>query len=79
MVEVVTVRVVEAATPEGLTVAGEKMQAAPEGKPEQLNVTAAWKPLTGATATVAVPLCPAMTVSEAGASDTEKSAGRVIV
>jgi hypothetical protein len=41
------VSVVVAAVPAGVTVAGEKLQDAPEGRPEQLNVTAELKPLAG--------------------------------
>jgi hypothetical protein len=36
-VVVLTVSVVDAASPEGVTVAGEKLQVAPDGRPEQLK------------------------------------------
>jgi hypothetical protein len=75
--EVATVTVVEAAAPDGVTVAGAKLQDAPDGSPEHVNVTAALKPFTGVTVSVAVPLCPAATVNAAGDAAIEKSGGRV--
>jgi hypothetical protein len=65
-VEAVTVRVVEVADPEGVTVGGEKPQDAPEGSPVQLNETAEANELSGVTCTVAEALCPAITLSAAG-------------
>ena len=44
VVEVAIVSVVGADAPEGLTVAGEKLHEAPEGRPEQLKETAELKP-----------------------------------
>jgi hypothetical protein len=75
-----TVNVVEAAAPGGVTVAGEKLHEAPVGRPEQAKVTAELKPYSGVTEIVAVPLCPAVTVNDAGEAATEKSgAGRLMV
>jgi hypothetical protein len=79
-VVVVTVSVVEAAAPEGVTLAGAKLHDAPEGSPEQLSETAEVNPLCGVTVVVAVPLFPAWTVSDAGETTTEKlCAVRLIV
>jgi hypothetical protein len=74
-----TVTVVEAAVPDGVTVAGEKLHDAPEGNPEQLKETAEVKPPCGVTLTVAVPLWPPVTVIDAGVEASEKSGGRLIV
>ena len=63
----VTVSVeVAGAAPTGVTVAGEKLQVAPVGRPEQLKVVAEAKPFAGATERVAVPVCPGAMVSDAG-------------
>jgi hypothetical protein len=70
---VVTVSVVEVAEPEGVTVVGEKLHAAPAGNPVQPNETVEAKPLCGVTVMVAVPLCPAVTVSNEGDAATVKS------
>lgn len=79
---VVTVSfVVEAAVPEGVTVAGEKLHDAPVGNPEQVNETAEAKPFCGVTETVTEPLCPPVTVSVAGVTPRVKSgdpAGRMV-
>lgn len=73
---VVTVSVVVAATaPEGVTVAGEKLQEAPLGSPEQMNVTAALKPFEAVTETVVAPLLPALTVKDPGEAVREKFGG----
>jgi hypothetical protein len=74
VVEVVTVRVVEAAAPEceGVTVPGEKLHDAPAGSPEQLNVTGEENEFSGVTMTVVVLLCPATTSSSPGDTATEK-------
>jgi hypothetical protein len=77
--EVATVRVVGAATTYGVTVAGEKLHDAPEGRPEQANETAALNPFAGTTATVVVPLSPAITVIAAGVAAMEKSGGKLTV
>jgi len=70
---VVIVRiVVEAAMPEGVTVGGEKLHVAPVGSPEQANVTAEANEFCGVTDTVAVPLCPPVTVSAVGTTATVK-------
>jgi len=76
--DVVTLSVVEAAPPEGVTVAGEKAHDAPEGSPEQLNETAELKPFSGVTETPVVPLCPAVKVSDAGVAATEKSGAAAV-
>lgn len=70
---VVKVSVVdEAAVPVGVTVAGEKLHDAPVGNPKQLNETAELNPLTSVTEMVSVPLCPAVTVIDAGEVATVK-------
>lgn len=75
-----TVKVVDAAEPDGVTVAGEKLHDAPEGKPEQAKETAAPNPFCGVTDTAVVPLCPAVIETEEGEIATEKSgAGRSMV
>lgn len=80
VVEVVSVSVVEAAAPDGVTVVGEKLHADPEGNPEQANETAELKPFAGVTETAVVPLCPAVTVIDAGEAATEKSGvGKLMV
>ena len=80
VVDVVTVSVVEAVPPEGVTVDGEKLHEAPEGNPEQLKETAELKPLRGETVREVVPLCPAVTVNDAGEAAMEKSGtGRLMV
>ena len=66
-------RVVEAAAPDGVTVAGEKVQDAPAGNPEQVNETAELNPLAGVANNVVLPLLPAVIVREAGEVATEKS------
>jgi hypothetical protein len=71
--DVANVRVVEAVEPDGVTVAGEKPHDAPEGSPEQANETAELKPFAGVTEIDAVPLCPGVTVNDAGEAVTEKS------
>jgi hypothetical protein len=72
VVEVLTVSV-EASAPDEVAVRGEKLHDAPEGNPEQLNETL--KPFAGVTETVAVPLCPAVIVRDAGEIPMEKSGG----
>ena len=67
--------VVETAVPEGVTVAGEKLHEALAGSPEQLKVTAALKPFTAVTETVAEELLPAVTVKDAGEVVSVKSGG----
>jgi len=69
----VMVNAVETGAPEGVTVAGEKLQVTPEGKPEQENETAVWNPFAGVTETELVPLWPAVTVKDAGEAASEKS------
>jgi hypothetical protein len=78
--EVEIVRVVVAAAPAGITLAGEKLHDAPDGSPEQLNETAEANPFCGVMDTVVVPLDPDATVSAVGESETLKSgAGRLMV
>ena len=76
---VVTVSVVEAAPPEGVTVAGAKLHVAPEGSPEQLNEIGELKPYAGVTEIEVVPFCAPVTVCDAGVAATEKSGGMVYV
>ena len=71
-VDVVIVRAVEAARPAGVTVAGEKLHDAPEGKPAQLNVIGAENEFWGVTMTVTVAPCPAVRESELGEAATKK-------
>ncbi len=83
-IEVVTVRVVEATVPEGVTVAGEKLHDAPEGNPVQMNETGEANELSGVTWTVEVPLCPTVTLSAPGETaivklDTGVAGGRLMV
>jgi hypothetical protein len=54
--DVAIVRVVEDAAPDGVTVAGEKLHDAPEGRPAQANVTAELNPFCGVIEIDAVPL-----------------------
>jgi hypothetical protein len=53
--------------------AGLKPAVAPEGKPLAASVTVPAKPLRAVTATVNVPLTPAVTLCDAGVTDTPKS------
>ena len=66
--EPVTVRTDDAILAVGVSVFGEKLQAKPWGKPEQLKETAEEKPFCGVTVTVACPLFPGATVISAGLS-----------
>jgi hypothetical protein len=72
VVAVVIVSVVETSAPDVVTVAGEKLHDAPEGNPEQLKDTAPPNAFCGVTKIVVVPLCPAVTVSDAGETATVK-------
>lgn len=78
-VVVVTVNA-ETMLPAAVTVEGAKLQAAPVGKPEQVNATAEVedKPFSGVTVIVSVPLFPAVKVSVAGETDNVKSAAGVL-
>jgi hypothetical protein len=69
----VIVSVAEVTAPVGIKGVGEKLHDAPTGRPKQLNETADAKPFCGATSTVAVPLCPAGMVSEAGETAIENA------
>ena len=74
--EVVTVNVVDPGVmPPNSTLAGENVQVAPAGRPEQMKVTAELNPLAGVTVTVVVALCPAVTVSDVGEAATVKLGG----
>jgi hypothetical protein len=64
--EVLTVRVVEAVAPEGVTVGGAKLHDTPEGKPVQLNETAEENEFCGVTRTDAAPLWPVVTFRVVG-------------
>jgi hypothetical protein len=64
-----------AALPEGVTVAGLKLQETPAGNPVQAKVTAELKPLAGATLRVAAEGANLESVREPGSTETEKSAG----
>jgi hypothetical protein len=55
------------ADPEGVTCDGLKLQVAPEGKPEQLKLTAELKLPCGVTVSVVEPWPPELTVSELAA------------
>ena len=70
-----TVRVVEVDAPEGVTVAGVKLQFVPDGNPEHANDTAEANPPFGVTETVTVPLCPFAMFRLVGAEASEKSGG----
>ena len=77
--EVVTVTDVDV-VPGGVTLAGEKLQVAPAGRPEeQAKETAEAKPPCGASEMVAVPLAPAVTDIVAGEAAIEKSGGGPIM
>jgi hypothetical protein len=72
-VVVLIVSVVVAAAPEGVTIAGEKLHAAPDGNPEQVNETLEVNPDSGVRVIVVDPLCPPVTVIELGDAATLKS------
>jgi len=76
VVVVVTVKA-DAMLPSAVTVAGAKLHAAPAGNPEHENATVevVEKPFSGVTVAVPVPLDPAVTVREAGATASVKSGG----
>ena len=67
------VTVVLTGAPAGVTVAGLKLHETPEGSPEQAKVTAASKPLTGATVMLAVAGVELVSVPLPGLIDSEKS------
>jgi hypothetical protein len=60
----VTVRTVEAVSPSGVTVPGEKLHVAPAGRPEQLRATGAANPFSGMMRTLVRLACPRVTVTE---------------
>jgi hypothetical protein len=77
---VTMVRVAAAVVPAGVTLAGEKLHDAPDGSPEQMNVTSESNPFSGVIETVVVPLDPDATVMAVGESEMLKSgAARLIV
>jgi hypothetical protein len=55
-----TLTVLVTGPPLGVTLAGEKVQVAPWGNPEQLRPMAALNPLAGVNVTVRVDACPAV-------------------
>ncbi|MGA8529266.1 MAG: hypothetical protein WB622_06090, partial [Acidobacteriaceae bacterium] len=67
--------VVVAGLPDGVTVAGEKVQVAREGNPEQAKETAEVKPFSGATLMKAEALCPELTETTEAEAESEKSGG----
>jgi hypothetical protein len=67
--------VVMAAADAGVTLAGEKVQLAPPGRPEHAKETAEPNPFSGAIVTVVVPLLPAVTLSKAKDRERLKSPG----
>lgn len=69
---VVIVRVVAAAPPAGVTVAGLKAQLAPAGRPEHAKVTAELNPFVGVTVTVTVPWPPGCNLSVPAVEVSEK-------
>jgi hypothetical protein len=75
--EVVTVSVVEATPPDGVTDCGAKLHEAPAGNPEHVKPTVERKPFSGVTETVVVPLSPPVTESDPGAAATVKPVGIV--
>ena len=78
--EAVTVSVVAAVPPDGMTVAGEKLQDASAGRPEQLKETGEVNPFSDVIETVTEPLSPAVRLREGKELATEKSgAGRLMV
>lgn len=72
-----TVSVLVAAAPLGVTEVGLKPQVASEGKPLHVKVTAELKPFTGVTVNVAVPVFPATIVRAVGFTNTWKSGLKV--
>ena len=58
-------------TPSGVTCAGLKLHVTFVGRVPQVNCTACEKPPSGNTLSVAVPVCPSLMVSAAGAPCTE--------
>jgi hypothetical protein len=58
------VRTVELGTPGGVTTAGEKLHAAPAGRPEQLSSTGAENPSSGMISTFVALVWPRATVNE---------------
>lgn len=77
--EAVTVSVVDTGAISGVTLDGEKLHDAPEGKPEQLNWIAELNAFCWLTVTDILPLLPASTVSDVGEAAMEKSGGSLMV
>ena len=65
--------IVAVALAAGVTLVGVSVQVEPGGAPVQVASTAALKPFTEVTVTVKLALAPAVTVEEAGATETAKS------
>jgi hypothetical protein len=74
VLEVVRVRV-ETMLPAAVTAIGAKLHVASAGRPEQVNEMVEFeeKPFSGVTVTVSVPLLPAVTARDAGATANAKS------
>ena len=70
---VLSVSVVVAAAPLGVTLAGENVQLEAAGRPVQANVTVDTTPFMGITEMENVALWPAFTIAELGVADTSKS------
>ena len=79
MADVSTVREVDTADDDGVTVGGEKLQESPAGNAEHWKETAELNPFAGVTVMATLPLCPPGTVNESGEAAIEKSAGSWIV
>jgi hypothetical protein len=74
----VMVRVLFAALPAGVTVAGLNEQETPAGSPEQAKLTAELKPFRGVTVSRTAPCAPEFTVSKFGAAPNAKVGGGLI-
>jgi hypothetical protein len=70
-----TVSVVVAGAPLGFIVLGEKLHESLDGSPEQLNTIGCENPFAGVAVSVAVALCPGVSVNAAVEDAMEKSAG----
>lgn len=64
-----------AAAPLGVTLLGEKLQDASDGRPVHAKATAWLNPFTGVTVRVEVPGVPGATLNVAGLAESEKLAG----
>lgn len=68
-----TVTMVDALAPEGVTVAGVKVQAEPAGNDGHVKVIGELKPLSGVTVRTVLPFCPGKTDKAVGETEMEKS------